>query len=94
MVRHPAHSGVILLGIGILCIRFDPYAPLWSCGLFARYPIVSAITGAWMATAVGCMYWLVCVQASTEENNLKEVFGEEWKAYCKKVPYKVVPGLI
>ena len=34
------------------------------------------------------------VRIGQEEITLGKHFGKEWDAYCKRVPYKMVPGLI
>lgn len=94
IVRHPAHLSLVIVGFGILMIRFDPYAALSSCGVIANYPLLPGIIGAWIMIAAGCVYWLIFIQLDREENELKKVLGEKWDNYCKEVPYKVIPGLL
>lgn len=92
VVRHPTHSSLIIAGIGTILIRL--HGPLSFCGLFAIHPWIPGLIGAWMAIGIGCMYWLIFHRVNADENELKEAFGEEWETYCKKVRYKLIPGLI
>ena len=34
------------------------------------------------------------VRVGNEEKALKEYFGREWEVYCKRVPWRMVPGVI
>ncbi|KAF9455984.1 hypothetical protein BDZ94DRAFT_483079 [Collybia nuda] len=92
IVRHPGYAGTATVYVGIL---------LWlgSKGSWLRESGV-------LSTKAGCAYagtivlWMVGIITSLfsrmrkEDSQLEQVFGKEWMDYAKKVPYRLIPGLL
>ncbi|KAF8439979.1 hypothetical protein L210DRAFT_3630813 [Boletus edulis BED1] len=80
IIRHPSYTGAFGLGMGWLLCVFD-----------RRGVIVSLVAsggdlGQWSSGGDGRMD-----RMNNEDAMLEKNFGEEWRAWAKRVPYRLVP---
>lgn len=47
---------------------------------------------AW-TVGVGVLWVLLCKRMDKEDAMLERNFGEAWRAWAKRVPYRLVPGV-
>ncbi|KAI0685345.1 hypothetical protein BC835DRAFT_1310042 [Cytidiella melzeri] len=108
VVRHPSYAGLYGLVIGNAVINFGR-GGWWSAFLASgtlRFGGDMANNFAGATVAVGCavvgalniLYLLplpysLAKRCEAEDNVLKSHFGEEWKQWTTKVPYRLVPGV-
>ncbi|EMD37999.1 hypothetical protein CERSUDRAFT_113114 [Gelatoporia subvermispora B] len=89
IVRHPAYTGMLLIGAGnLLCMTAD--GSWWKESGLLDTPVGSFLRPAWIA------YWivipfLVARRAPMEDVVLSKEFGDEWKAWAKRTPYRLIP---
>ena len=88
-VRHPSYTGYMLMVAGPATLCFDPHS------LF----VVAGPGRTWAGRVAGALFvvhmLVACCamvpRAQHEDEVLKEEFGEEWEAYAKRTPYRLVP---
>ncbi|KAG2114418.1 hypothetical protein DEU56DRAFT_866615 [Suillus clintonianus] len=95
IVRHPSYFGVLCIVLGVLSCHFHTQSWLVSCsGLFPS-------SDKWVKLTLGCI-WAATLhiiyaglgeRIRMEEAMLQGNFGDQWRAYVKRVPYRVVPWL-
>ena len=91
IVRHPSYTGSLLLGVGVVLCHFSPgswYAECigwdtWASKLF---------TATWMAWSLA-VPTLLMRRVETEDEVLRNEFGDEWEKYAEKTPYRLIPYL-
>lgn len=90
-VRHPSYTGLLAVYPGML---------VWFCshGSWLRESgVMETLVGSVFFYSVGlCVGGFVVLGVSRmgrEDKELKRVFGEEWEAWARRVPYRLVPGL-
>lgn len=89
VVRHPAYMSVFLLGLGVVTTSFAPGS--WYAECVGWNSVASkAFTAFWVAWSL-LTPALLMTRASKEDEVLRAQFGEEWEAWAKKTPYKLVP---
>lgn len=93
IVRHPSYLGTALICTGVVVIEASPNSYLSSCGAFAYTTTKWVFTG-WVAWLIWFAYSLVVARPPVEDRNLRAVFGEEWEEYRKRVPFKLIPGIV
>ncbi|OAX34910.1 hypothetical protein K503DRAFT_411247 [Rhizopogon vinicolor AM-OR11-026] len=95
IVRHPSYSAGWFLFPGILLCHLHPQSWLVTCsGIFpsSDQAVKWTLTCIWISLC--CFFYnVVGSRVRKEEEMLEEHFGDEWKCYTKKVPYKLVPWL-
>lgn len=55
--------------------------------------IVTGVLACLWAMALSMMYVLVNQRMAKEDAMLEQNFGEEWRAWAKRVPCRLVPGI-
>ncbi|KAI0657308.1 hypothetical protein C8Q70DRAFT_1055838 [Cubamyces menziesii] len=92
VVRHPSYTALIMVTVGtLLCLT-------GSGSWLAESGVMNTLVGrllvvAWAAEVV----WIPIVmimRVGTEDEILRKEFKEEWEAWSKRTPYKLVPGLL
>ncbi|KAG8215485.1 hypothetical protein J3R82DRAFT_9116 [Butyriboletus roseoflavus] len=98
IVRHPSYTGGIALAVGWLLLVLDRRG--WLVGVCARWAGGGSgdavVTGVWAcgwATALSVMYVLGNQRMNKEDAMLEKNFGEEWRAWTRRVPCRLVPGV-
>ncbi|PIL35218.1 hypothetical protein GSI_03008 [Ganoderma sinense ZZ0214-1] len=89
VVRHPSYSGLLLGIAGIVTVGLGPGSYLYESGMLAN-PWVAGPAAAW------ALWWAsvaggVVRRVSTEDEVLRNRFGQEWEEWAKRTPYKLVP---
>ncbi|GJE97025.1 isoprenylcysteine carboxylmethyltransferase family protein [Phanerochaete sordida] len=89
VVRHPSYVGAALIYAGALAVLFGPGGWFGAC-------VGWGSVWSWVF-AGGCAAWAVGVpvmlmrRVGREDEVLRQAFGEEWEAYARRVPYRLVP---
>ncbi|KAG2114416.1 hypothetical protein DEU56DRAFT_189187 [Suillus clintonianus] len=95
IVRHPSYTGALCLDLGILLCHFHTRSWLVSCsGMFPS-------SGQWVQLTLGCLwvaalslvFYMFGQRIVKEEAMLQGHFGDQWKDYVKRVPYRLFPWL-
>ena len=96
IVRHPSYtSGLCSFLFGVLLCHLHPQSWLVSCsGVFplSGQALKWTLTGIWAALC-SAVYYIFRIRIQEEEVMLEEHFGDQWRRYTKKVPYRLVPWL-
>lgn len=92
VVRHPSYTALIMVTVGtLLCLT-------GSGSWLAESGVMNTLVGrllvvAW-AAEVAWIPIVMVLRVGTEDENLRKEFKEEWEAWSKRTPYKLVPGLV
>ncbi|KAF9238464.1 hypothetical protein BU15DRAFT_62442 [Melanogaster broomeanus] len=95
VVRHPSYTGGIVMGLGGSLCMFDRGSWLVACsglvpGLDAESRLTNVLACTWVSMVVA-----VCIgmmqRMRNEDDMLEKNFGEQWKEWVRRVPYRVVP---
>ena len=95
IVRHPAYTGGVCILAGMVLTIFDDNSWLVAAsGLFPR-DVVSLTQTLWClrVLATSLPLAIITTRMDNEDVMLEKAFGQEWRAWAKKVPYKLVPGV-
>lgn len=90
-VRHPSYAGGLTAFTGTSVVFLNPHPTrVGACGI-RSWPGMLSLT-AWCAM---CALILIgtCSRLEGEDQVLRETFREEWEAYQKRVPWRLVPWL-
>ncbi|KAL1757625.1 hypothetical protein FB107DRAFT_208912 [Schizophyllum commune] len=87
IVRHPSYSAAIVACIGFYMAQLCPGS--WLYEYFGVAPTAALGTGLFATMVVG-----LGKRIQTEDDMLKNNFGEQWQEWAKRVPYRIIPGLI
>ncbi|KAI0090406.1 hypothetical protein BDY19DRAFT_1069340 [Irpex rosettiformis] len=89
VVRHPGYSAIGLATVGSIYGFLGPGSLLWEGGyLDSTSGKVFAGLWAFYQLATTAKLWQRC---PVEDRVLREQFPEEWEAWAKKTPYKLIP---
>ena len=92
VVRHPSYTALIMVTAGtLLCLT-------GSGSWLAESGIMNTLVGrllvvAW-AAEVAWIPIVMILRVNTEDDILQKEFREEWLAWSKRTPYKLIPGLV
>ncbi|KAF8553267.1 hypothetical protein OG21DRAFT_1464357 [Imleria badia] len=105
VVRHPSYTAALGLAAGwMLCVLDRRGAVVSVCtGVLVRafnfggdgwgdWHCDAVVTGVWV-TGVGLLCVLMSRRMDREDAMLEENFGEAWRAWAKRVPYRLIPGV-
>lgn len=104
VVRHPSYTGALGLAVGwMLCVLDRRGAVVSVCEGVLEARVVggrghwdTVVTGVWACAwtvGVGVLWVLLCKRMDKEDAMLERNFGEAWRAWAKRVPYRLVPGV-
>ncbi|KAJ3557175.1 hypothetical protein NM688_g1610 [Phlebia brevispora] len=89
VVRHPGYVGNTMIGLGTILCHLG--AGSW----FVSYGGLESFAGKLFAAAWSFMVLYVPAtllrRVNTEDEVLRREFGEEWEAYARETPYKLIP---
>ncbi|KAF9238463.1 hypothetical protein BU15DRAFT_75161 [Melanogaster broomeanus] len=95
VVRHPSYTGSIGVGLGGLLCAFNRRSWLVACsglvpGLDAESRLTNVLACTWVSMVVA-----ICIgmmqRIRNEDDMLEKNFGEQWKEWARRVPYRTVP---
>ena len=90
IVRHPAYAGSWLLSIGSVLMHLGPGGWLYEC--VSGHPLSNTMMAAWGILRVTVAV-ILTTRVNREDEVLRKEFGEEWKAWARRTPYKLIPFL-
>ena len=95
IVRHPSYTASWCFFLGILLCHLHPQSWLVSCsGVFpsSGQAVKWTLTCMWAALC-SAVYYMLRSRIQKEEVMLEEHFGDQWRRYTTKVPYRLAPWL-
>ncbi|KAG2135380.1 uncharacterized protein EDB93DRAFT_826502 [Suillus bovinus] len=93
IVQHPSYTGGLCVFLGLLLCHLHTRSWMVSCsGLFPSSD-QGVILGCIWAGLFGFLYSGLRGRIQKEEAMLQGNFGDQWKSYVKRVPYRLVPCL-
>ncbi|KZV73314.1 hypothetical protein PENSPDRAFT_682989 [Peniophora sp. CONT] len=90
-VRHPSYTALIMTVAGIFICELS------SGSWFMETRVFYSPLGKVIALLAGCCVFIVlsvASRATKEDKFLSENFGQEWKEWEKRVPYRFIPGIL
>lgn len=95
IVRHPSYAGGLGVFLGIMLCHFHTRSWLVSCsGVFPSSDQGVKLTlGCIWAGSFSLLYFGLGGRIQKEEVMLQGNFGDQWKSYLQRVPYRLVPWL-
>lgn len=95
IVRHPSYAGGLCVFLGLLLCHFHTRSWLASCsGVFPSSDQgVKLALGCIWAGLLAVLYSGLGGRIRKEEAMLQGNFGDQWKSYVNRVPYRLVPWL-
>lgn len=89
--RHPAYTALIMNLLGVfICELASGSWYMETRAYGSTLGICLALFAGWMAA----IHVSVVLRAPKEDKLLSENFGEEWKEWAQRVPYRFVPGVL
>ncbi|KAF8653688.1 hypothetical protein AX16_003838 [Volvariella volvacea WC 439] len=90
--RHPSYLGAMMMSVGCGIIIYSP--GIWYHSTGAReVPWISRLVYIWCLYCIGTAF-LSVVRMDQEDEILKRRFGKEWEEYAKRVPSRLIPGIL
>ena len=94
VVRHPSYVGGICVVYGELLCCLDRNSLLVaSSGLFPRDEIALTRTLWSLWILAFALSKFLFIRINNEDAMLEKAFGDKWKAWVEKVPYRLIPGV-
>ncbi|KAL1671314.1 hypothetical protein EV122DRAFT_295553 [Schizophyllum commune] len=92
IVRHPSYTGGLLAGMGCFMAQLTPGCWLHEySGLVPTSPLGTTLF--WLALVIPGLYGFAS-RIKTEDEMLKKNFGKQWEEWARRVPYKLIPGVL
>jgi protein-S-isoprenylcysteine O-methyltransferase Ste14 len=92
IVRHPSYLATTFVWVGLGLWHGSKGSWLRESGFLTTMPGM-AYGGAFGALLIALKAALYS-RMPKEDAELRRVFGEEWETYAKRVPYRLIPGLV
>ena len=94
VVRHPSYVGCICVAVGeVLCCFNRNSWLVASSGLFPRDEATLTRVLWSLRVLVLALFRLMFIRMNNEDAMLEKAFGDEWRAWVERVPYRLVPGV-
>ncbi|KAI0754824.1 hypothetical protein C8Q80DRAFT_1266380 [Daedaleopsis nitida] len=92
VVRHPSYTALIMVTVGTLLCLTSSGSWLAESGIMNTL-IGGLLVVAW-AAEVAWIPIVMVLRVDTEDEILRTEFKDEWLAWSRRTPYKLIPGLI
>ncbi|KAI0928413.1 hypothetical protein AcW1_005665 [Taiwanofungus camphoratus] len=89
IVRHPSYTGAMLASLGTFICTLGPGSWWAECGLLSS-TIGKVAACIWMSY-FSTLPFVLPVRANNEDKVLRREFPDEWEAWAKKTPYRLIP---
>ncbi len=89
VVRHPSYTGTLLASLGTFVCQIGPGTWMAESGWFESKS-VRVLYGIWLAYTAYIPYMMMW-RTYAEDKVLREQFPEEWHAWARRTPYKMIP---
>ncbi|KAG6377737.1 hypothetical protein JVT61DRAFT_14509 [Boletus reticuloceps] len=99
IIRHPSYTGFMMHTVGYLFCVLDRQGPIVSVctglldGSGTGHTTVTRVWACVWATGLYLIYALMFGRMNKEDEMLQKNIGEEWRAWVKRVPYRLLPGV-
>ncbi|KAL1748866.1 hypothetical protein HDZ31DRAFT_71405 [Schizophyllum fasciatum] len=87
IVRHPSYTAVLTACIGCYAAQLCPGSWLYEYAGFAPTAALGTFLMALLTVGIG-------ERILTEDDMLRKGFGEQWEEWAKRVPYRLIPGIL
>ena len=95
IVRHPAYTGGVCMQLGHVLVLFDRNS--WLVAASGLFPLdevfLTQVLWCLRVLATSLPLAIITTRMNNEDAMLEKAFGQEWRAWAKKVPYKLIPGV-
>jgi protein-S-isoprenylcysteine O-methyltransferase Ste14 len=91
VIRHPSYVGSAMIGVGVVLCNFAPGSWLRECIGWDSIAI-NVVSALWVAYSMAIPALLIA-RVNMEDEVMRKEFGEQWEAYAKRTPYKLIPYL-
>ncbi|OJT09760.1 hypothetical protein TRAPUB_13719 [Trametes pubescens] len=91
VVRHPSYTGFVCVSLGLVVSELCSGSWIRESGVL-EHLLGQVLVGVW-ATYVICIQVVLLQRVAKEDQVLRAQFGEEWKAWFRRTPYALVPGV-
>ena len=89
VVRHPSYTGTMLVTTGMVICHLGSGSWLNKCGILNHsIGILAAVVWASILKSVDVM---LLARIGKEDAVLRKEFGDQWAAWAKQTPYRLVP---
>lgn len=89
IVRHPSYTGVLLNTVGTVLFQLGRGSLWYQQGLPGRFK--------WLGIAYAVLYLVligpIFSRTKVEDAVLSEHFGDEWRQWAQRTPYRIIPGI-
>ncbi|KAI0086919.1 hypothetical protein BDY19DRAFT_907806 [Irpex rosettiformis] len=89
IVRHPSYTGTTLATIGTFICQIGAGTWMAESGWF-ELTSVRVLYAIWLAYSA-YIPWMMIWRTYAEDQVLREQFPEEWNAWARRTPYKLIP---
>jgi len=92
-VRHPSYSALFVGALGCVLVVFGHGGWVRESGVLS-IAVGKVAAGLWILEVAFITHLLILYRVEREDNMLRETFGEEWDNWAKRVPWKLMPGVV
>ncbi|KAG9310927.1 hypothetical protein JVU11DRAFT_8800 [Chiua virens] len=107
VVRHPSYTGMLTMAVGWMLCVLDPHSLCmrwaWATMEGSSGDIIgtTGVDGVGTtslvcvgATILGVLYAMTNKRMNKEDAMLEKSFGNAWRSWAERVPYRLIPGVI
>ncbi|KAL1748863.1 hypothetical protein HDZ31DRAFT_28824 [Schizophyllum fasciatum] len=87
IVRHPSYTAAIIMFFGCFAVQLFP-------GSWLHEYVGFALTAGWVMIQGALLTVGVCERMPREDDMLRKEFGQQWDEWAKRVPYRLIPGIL
>jgi len=92
IVRHPGYTGSTITFAGAFLCLFGPGSWIVECGWLEV--LVGKVFVVFMVVLHGYVLYVLLSRMANEDKMMRKEFGRQWDEWAKRVPYRLVPGVL